>query len=645
MKKTVSKAMGILLSSILAASLLALSPAIGLAGQSYDEDGTIRQTTVDGLSLVTQDQWLGEIETASVDGEEPTSAEQEICSKVIAAYNQSASEADLGDGYACSVCRDAIGLIVANPDYYWAASSFDFKYCDDDKDGELSDSDRVCKIGLYYVLGADELPQAKQAIEESIDRALGWFDSDATDFEKAQALHDYLVRTCAYDNNVAGTDAATSPSRTAYGALVKGRAVCQGYTLAYKLLLSRAGIPAIYVVSDSMNHSWNMVELDGSWYHVDATWDDPLYEDESGQAADGGFDAEVSHEFFLRSDASFTALEYHDWRAAYKTPEKDYPLRNYKEHKGKASGATVSARLSGETRYDTMEKISAAGFDSADSVILASGKNFPDALGASALAGALKAPVLLTDPGELSAQAVSEIDRLGAKRVYIVGGTAAVSAGVERALKTEGYEVARISGDSRQQTAIKIAEKVSEMNPAETAIVAAGKNAWDSLSVSPFAYAKGYPIYLANNDGSVSRETIDAIEANSSIKRIVIVGGSAAVSADAESALEVAVGDVERWSGDSRYETSQDIARHAMSEGMTEATVAVASGENFPDALAGGALVGSRGGVLLLSPAADGAQAASWISARASQIDECYILGGTSALSAEAKAQIDAALK
>lgn len=306
--------------------------------------------------------------------------------------------------------------------------------------------------------------------------------------------------------------------------------------------------------------------------------------------------------------------------------------------------AKASERLSGETRYDTMAAISSTGFTCADSVVLASGKNFPDALGASALGGSLNAPVLLTDPNALSDQAASEIERLGARTVYIVGGTAAVSSGVETDLRSKGYKVERIFSNSRQQTAVEIAKTVAGMASPDTAIVAAGETAWDSLSVSPFAYAKGYPVYLAEKDGSVSQETVDAIKASSSIKRIIIVGGNAAVSTKAESTLMGVVGDVERWYGDSRYETSKVIAERATDEGMSPITVAVASGENFPDALAGGALVGGRGGVLLLSPSGDGSQAAQWLEDRTGEVGECYLLGGTAALSDDVQRQIDAAL-
>lgn len=96
--------------------------------------------------------------------------------------------------------------------------------------------------------------------------------------ELALSLHDYLVLHCAYDWSVSNHQGEPSHNvYTAYGALMEGNAVCQGYAMAYNLLLSKVGIEAEYVTSSTINHGWSLVEIDGTWYHVDVTWDDPTY--------------------------------------------------------------------------------------------------------------------------------------------------------------------------------------------------------------------------------------------------------------------------------------------------------------------------------------------------------------------------------
>ena len=95
--------------------------------------------------------------------------------------------------------------------------------------------------------------------------------------EKALSLHDYLVLHCAYDWNVAnGRPASFDNVYTAYGALMEGNAVCQGYAMAYNLLLNKVGMETEYVTSSTINHGWSLVKIGETWYHVDVTWDDPL---------------------------------------------------------------------------------------------------------------------------------------------------------------------------------------------------------------------------------------------------------------------------------------------------------------------------------------------------------------------------------
>ncbi|MBR3059129.1 MAG: hypothetical protein IKG89_00770, partial [Oscillospiraceae bacterium] len=92
-----------------------------------------------------------------------------------------------------------------------------------------------------------------------------------TNAEKLLYLHDYLVTHCEYDLTYSKTNA--------YNALVEGRAVCDGYSKAYKVLCDLAGLTCEFVSSQANNHSWNMVQVkdggDTAWYYIDCTWDDP----------------------------------------------------------------------------------------------------------------------------------------------------------------------------------------------------------------------------------------------------------------------------------------------------------------------------------------------------------------------------------
>lgn len=103
---------------------------------------------------------------------------------------------------------------------------------------------------------------------------------DMSEYEKELALHDYLIANCSYDSGA--LRAIPKPSENSdnpYGALVNGQAICKGYTTTFYLFMGMAEIPCIIIHSadtDGEEHAWNAVQLDGDWYYVDATWDDPV---------------------------------------------------------------------------------------------------------------------------------------------------------------------------------------------------------------------------------------------------------------------------------------------------------------------------------------------------------------------------------
>ena len=130
-------------------------------------------------------------------------------------------------------------------------------------------------------------------------------NSSLTDVQKALLIHDRLALHCEYDyqNYLNGT--ISDDSYTMYGALANGTAVCQGYSEAYLYLLEQVGIESYLCSSDALNHAWNIVEIGGKAYHVDVTWDDPVW-DKTGH---------VLHENFLVSNdgiyaSGHTASDY-----------------------------------------------------------------------------------------------------------------------------------------------------------------------------------------------------------------------------------------------------------------------------------------------------------------------------------------------
>ncbi len=303
---------------------------------------------------------------------------------------------------------------------------------------------------------------------------------------------------------------------------------------------------------------------------------------------------------------------------------------------------TAWSRLSGNDRYETMAKISQAGFESSDTVIVASGSGFADALSATALAGYYNAPIVLSDPNALSAKAASEIERLDAKSAILVGGAAALSDSVKDSIGAMGVATYRIAGDSRALTALEVYNTGAELGAwGSTAIVTTGSNFADALSISPFSYAMKAPIFLASN-GELDQASAEAIS-KGGFTRVLIVGGTGVVSDSVKDAIGSGVEFV-RLAGSTRYETSAKVASFCLDEDMSVDGMAVAYGGNFPDALAGGALCGSTNSIIML--AEDGSDLVSPVLASNKwDIHQAYVLGGEGVVSKALMETFEAACK
>lgn len=145
-----------------------------------------------------------------------------------------------------------------------------------------------------------------------------------SDIDAVIAAHDYLVLNTAYDE----TDAESASNRASHyaeGTLLNNTAVCSGYASTFQLLMELADIKCEYVWNDS--HAWNIVQLDGNWYHVDVTWDDPT-PDQPGV---------VIYTHFLMTDEEVARLEKHEsWQCECGGPhncdDQSYRLYAYRDY-------------------------------------------------------------------------------------------------------------------------------------------------------------------------------------------------------------------------------------------------------------------------------------------------------------------------
>ena len=245
---------------------------------------------------------------------------------------------------------------------------------------------------------------------------------------------------------------------------------------------------------------------------------------------------------------------------------------------------TNELRVYGSDRYETAFGVADTlktykGISKFDSVIVASGANYADALAASYLAEKKDAPILLTDTAESNEKRVKDYISKNLKSggtVYVIGGTTAMTERFQNSLS--GYNVKRLSGDDRYDTNLAI---LTEGGSASNGIiVSSGLNYADSLSAS----ATGMPILLV---GKTLTEEQIAYLSNSGGK-VYIVGGNTAISADVEAQIREVKSSVSRIAGNNRYETSYRIASTFYSGKRT--ALITAYGMDYPDGLVASSL-------------------------------------------------------
>lgn len=259
-----------------------------------------------------------------------------------------------------------------------------------------------------------------------------------------------------------------------------------------------------------------------------------------------------------------------------------------------APTSPIVSRIDGTDRYSTAAKISGANYDpGVDTVYIATGKTYPDALAGAARAGAEGVPVLLVKEDAIPAATLFELQRLKPGQLVVFGGSVAIQDEVVDELKglTTGT-VTRMAGDDRYGTAAAIS---ADIEPGvDTVYVATGQDYADALTGAARAGTDETAVLLTKSDKlpQVTAAELERLDPTT----IVILGGQKAISADVADVLAT-YGDVERMAGDNRYETAAEIAAE-FPAGLDD--VFVATGMDYPDALTGAALAGHLNSPVLL---------------------------------------------
>ena len=184
---------------------------------------------------------------------------------------------EFGRVYRNAVCKDP-------KSYYYVSNGCGYVY--------NKTTNTIVKIFPYYnETDREVIKKTIDGIDEATEEIMMCLDENMTDFEKVMTVHDYMVLNYEYDYTY---------SNYSITIMTNKKGVCMSYALAFKHVMNELGIECLYVASgeEDMDHAWNLVKIDGKWYHIDLTWDDP-----------GVSYAQVRHNYALLSDNEIQSME------------------------------------------------------------------------------------------------------------------------------------------------------------------------------------------------------------------------------------------------------------------------------------------------------------------------------------------------
>lgn len=261
-----------------------------------------------------------------------------------------------------------------------------------------------------------------------------------------------------------------------------------------------------------------------------------------------------------------------------------------------------TTRIGGSDRYDVAADVSRQSFTPGVPVVfVASGEVFPDAISAAPAAAQAGGPILLVERLRIPPVILTELTRLQPQRIVVVGGPGSVSESVYQQLAALTPAIERVGGADRYEVSTNLAAREYTASGATELFIATGEVFPDALSAAPAAAAAGAPMILVDRVETALRPSIAELITSLGVKKVSIAGGPASVSMGLESRLVTLLGreNVVRYTGSDRFAVSLAVNAAAF---PTASRVYVASGLNFPDALAGAAVAGPANAPLFVVP-------------------------------------------
>ena len=179
--------------------------------------------------------------------------------------------------------------------------------------------------GFYTKEDVEEYEEQIEQIKNKIMSNI----QDKNDYQKIKIIHDYLIDTIQYESNL-----TKNHIYDIYGAMVNKRCVCEGYAKAFQYLMNEIGIENTIIIGtgtnsrgETENHAWNYVKLDGNWYAIDVTWDDPII------TGGGSLTNKARYEYFLKGSNTMNANHYPSGKFTKEGQIFKYPVLSVEDYK------------------------------------------------------------------------------------------------------------------------------------------------------------------------------------------------------------------------------------------------------------------------------------------------------------------------
>ena len=207
---------------------------------------------------------------------------------------------DLTTDNISSVSTYYFDTLFENPDIFYAPNRVGISYSYNSKGNIIS-----CKLVINYDYDTNTLNKMINTFSSKVNEIKNNYLNGITDpLQLEYEIYDYIINNTEYDLENFNNNTVPAISHTAYGSLINGVAVCDGYAKAAKLLFNIVGIESGIIISDPMNHAWNYVKINGKYYHLDLTWEDTESETDKRK-----------YKYFNLSDTEMS--KDHQWSSIY----------------------------------------------------------------------------------------------------------------------------------------------------------------------------------------------------------------------------------------------------------------------------------------------------------------------------------------